>query len=678
MSLAVGTILAGRYRILAQLGEGGMGSVYQAEDMRLPGRMWAIKELLGDVQTSPEELVAAIKRFDAEIDLMARLSNPRIPGVVDRFREGSRRYFVMDFIPGDSLESLLAKAGAPLPERQALEWCIQVCEVLAYVHAQHPPIILRDLKPGNIMITPSGEVRLIDFGIARTYKLGQHSNTENLGTLIYASPEHLGQSAQTDARSDIYSLGATLYHLLTYHEPTPMETPRPGSLRLLNPALGEATERAIIRAMQMDPSARFQSAVDMANALRAALALPAAGAAPGASPAAPNPASAATGSGASRAGPTPRMATHSVPDPNRRAVAVGGNGATSAAPRLSRVRGGIVCPRCGHLNRTGARFCARDGSALPVAPTPTPPASGAQRAAPGVPVVTMPVPAAGTSPAVPPSGKPAARTTPGATGGARVPFITPGATAGTAELNAQRGTEAFAAGRYVQAARFLEASITQGRATYDSLLLLGRTYRHLSRPVDAVARFEQAARLRPTAEVHYECGLAEREAGRAAQAQLAFGKARQLNPNDPLIAYQLGLACLEQGHLAQAEGELEAGLALQPEHPAILLALGRVQAARRHWKEACDLFHRASAADPDDAGAYLDLGRALMAMRRLNEATRTLEQAVRLAPDSAESQMALGMCYHAQGKRHQAKRAMLRATQLDPNDAEARRLLKQM
>ncbi len=676
MSLAVGTILAGRYRILARLGEGGMGSVYQAEDMRLPGRMWAIKELLGDAQTSPEELTAAIKRFDAEIDLMARLSNPRIPGVVDRFREGARHYFVMDFIPGTSLETRLAQAGAPLPERQVLEWCIQVCEVLAYVHAQHPPIILRDLKPGNIMVTPSGEVRLIDFGIARTYKLGQHSNTENLGTLIYASPEHLGQSAQTDARSDIYSLGATLYHLLTNHEPTPMEAPQPGALRRLNPAITEATERAVTRAMQIDPAARFQTATEMADALRAALVPPAARSAAGATPPATYPAAAGAHSGAAR-GAASIPAAHASPDPNRRAATVGGTGA-SAAPRLARVRGGVVCPRCGHLNRTGARFCARDGSSLPGAPAPTP-VAGSHRSAPGAPLVTLPVPTPSAShtalpAATPPSGRPAASPN----NGRRVPVTTTPGVAGTAELSAQRGTEAFAAGRYIQAARFLEASIAQGRATYDSYLLLGRTYRHLGRPADAAVQFEHAARLRPTAEVHYECGLAEREAGRAAQAQLAFSKARQLNPNDPLIAYQLGLACLEQGHLAQAEGELTAGLALQPEHPAILLALGRVCAARRQWTEACDLFHRAIAADPDDAGAYLDLGRALMAMRRLNDATRTLEQAVRLAPDSAESQIALGMCYHAQGKRHQAKRALLRATQLDPNDAEARRLLKQM
>src|SRR5579859_5253231 len=153
MSLALGSVLAGRYRILARLGVGGMGSVYRAEDLRLAGRMWAIKELLADVATPPDEMTAAIKRFDAEIDLMARLANPRIPAVVDRFHQGDRHYFVMDFVPGDSLETRLTHANGPLPEGDVLGWLAQVCDVLAYIHTQHPPIILRDLKPANIMVT---------------------------------------------------------------------------------------------------------------------------------------------------------------------------------------------------------------------------------------------------------------------------------------------------------------------------------------------------------------------------------------------------------------------------------------------------------------------------------------------------------------------------------------------
>src|SRR5262249_55081869 len=163
-------------------------------------------------------------------------------------------------------------AHGPLPERDVLRWMLGVCDVLAYLHNQRPPIIVRDLKPANIMVTPQGDVRLIDFGIARTYKPGKVGNTENLGTMTYASPEHLGQ-AQTDARSDIYSLGATIFHLLTNHEPTPMETPAPGSLRRYMPTLDAATEALVLRAMELDPERRFQSAGELRDALARCLAL---------------------------------------------------------------------------------------------------------------------------------------------------------------------------------------------------------------------------------------------------------------------------------------------------------------------------------------------------------------------------------------------------------------------
>jgi Tfp pilus assembly protein PilF len=559
----------------------------------------------------------------------------------------------MELIPGESLETLLAHANAPLDERHVLAWIIQVCEVLSYLHGQHPPIILRDLKPGNIMILPSGDVRVIDFGIARTYKPGQLSNTENLGTLTYASPEHLGQATQTSARSDIYSLGATLYHLLTNREPSALMTPAPGELRRVNPALSEATEQVVIKSMALDPNRRYQTAAEMAAALRDALrALPpsvarARGTAPAAQPAAQ--------SGVRLGAPVvatspPRPAT---PVPN--AVAV-----PSTAPRAVRGRGGVMCPRCGYLNRVGARFCARDGVGLPGAPAVTVPGRR-------VPVATVPV----TTVAGPRSAGGMGAATPAN------PFQALASTA-SAELVAQRATEAFRAGRYPVAARQLEQAITQGRATYESHLLLGQTFRRLNRPLDAVAQFERAARLRPTAEALLEQGLAEREAGHAAQAEAALLRARQYAPQDPQIAYQLGLVCFEQGHLAQAEGELEAGLALRAEDPAMLETLGRIRAARHEWEAAGDFFRRAIAVQPDGAGAYLELGQTLMAQRRLKEATQVLEQAVSLAPSSAESHVALGMCYHAQGKRRQAHAAVRQAIQLDPHDAAAQRLLKQM
>jgi tetratricopeptide (TPR) repeat protein len=606
MTLASGTVLANRYRVLARLGEGGMGSVYQVEDLKRPGVVYALKALLDDTNTSPEDMAWAAKRFDEEITLLSRLSHPRIPAFIDRFTEGGRRYFVMEYIPGMTLEQRLEQARAPLPERDVLTWMIGVCDVLAYLHSQRPPIIVRDLKPGNIMVTPSGDVRLIDFGIARTYKAGKASNTENLGTMTYASPEHLGQT-QTDARSDIYSLGATIYHLLTNAEPAPLETPAPGQLRKYQPGLSEATERVVIRAMKLNAAERFQTAVEFREALRACLdALPA-------------PVGAAV-SGQAPAS-SPRTASPARPAP--------------AAPA-----GGVICPRCGFFNRPGARFCANDG--VPLVPSAKrPPAKPAAR----------------------PQAAPPTRIVPTAT---------------TADLYARKATEAFGAGKYLQAVQQSEAAIAQGRAAYDVYLLLGRAQRQLGRAGEAAHAFAAAGRLRPSAEAAYQEGMAWREAGESLQAQLAFSRARQLDPRNAEIPYQLGLICLETGQLAQAEGELRDALTLRPDDSPTLVALGKVEIARQRLDEAVEYLRRAVALEPREAAGHLELGRALMGMGRLPEATRELEQAAKLAPESAEAQTTLGMAYHAGGRRAQARTALKKAVALNPRDAEAQQLLKQM
>src|SRR6202011_4400660 len=180
----------------------------------------------------------------------------------------------------------------PLPEVQVIKWMAQVCEALSYIHSRTPPIILRDLKPSNIMVTSDDDVFLIDFGIARKFDPNKRTNTENLGTISYASPEHLGsitapgqrrsaqnpgKLVQTDARSDIYSLGATMYHLLTNHEPDPIQTPASGSIyarnqRLRTVQIGNKlvcpVEQVIIKAMQQDPAQRLQSAEAMRVALQ--------------------------------------------------------------------------------------------------------------------------------------------------------------------------------------------------------------------------------------------------------------------------------------------------------------------------------------------------------------------------------------------------------------------------
>lgn len=215
-------LLKHRYVILAQAGRGGFGAVYQAKDMQLGNRLVAIKEMsLSSID--PKDLAEATESFNREASLLAHLTHPNLPQIYEQFTEGGRSYLVMDFIEGETLEMHLEKQGhTTIPVEKTLSIALQLCSVLEYLHTRQPPIVFRDLKPGNIMLTPSGRVYLIDFGIARHFKPGQEKDTMALGSSGYAPPEQYGKS-QTTTRSDIYSLGATLHQLLTGDDPS--ETP---------------------------------------------------------------------------------------------------------------------------------------------------------------------------------------------------------------------------------------------------------------------------------------------------------------------------------------------------------------------------------------------------------------------------------------------------------------------
>src|SRR5438552_7666746 len=354
MALPLGEILDRKFKIVKVLGEGGMGTVYKVELLDRPGNYCAVKELLINPSTSEEERKTAIERFNKEIDLLFGLKHPRIPSFMLSFQERGNYYFVMEFVPGKSLDQMLEQHKGPLDEEKVIKWMMQVCEALSYIHSRNPPIILRDLKPGNVMVTPEGDVQLIDFGIARRFDPNKRTNTENLGTISYASPEHLGsitapgqkrsalnpgKLVQTDARSDIYSLGATMYHLLTNHEPDPIQTPPAGSILAKNPRLRTVrignrvfcpVEQVIIKAMQQEPANRFQSAEAMRAALQHCL---------------PNSA-------------TPPTVQIPAISPN----------ATIVVPV-----GELICPKCGFHNRPGAKFCKRDGQPLIQGATAVPP-----------------------------------------------------------------------------------------------------------------------------------------------------------------------------------------------------------------------------------------------------------------------------------------------------------------
>ncbi|MBY0117228.1 serine/threonine protein kinase [Paenibacillus sp. FSL L8-0435] len=203
-----GSLLGGRYRIVSILGTGGMSHVYEAEDLKLPGKLWAIKE---SVTIMPYE-----GSMETEAALLTSLRHPRLPQIVDFFvpDEDGYTYLVMEYIDGLTLSEYFKQCRGKIPMEQLTELVLQLLDVLSYLHNLNPPVIYRDLKPSNIMITPEHEVRLIDFGIARSYKPQSAEDTVKLGTAGFAAPEQYG-SGQTDARSDLYGLGALLLYLMT-------------------------------------------------------------------------------------------------------------------------------------------------------------------------------------------------------------------------------------------------------------------------------------------------------------------------------------------------------------------------------------------------------------------------------------------------------------------------------
>jgi len=277
-------VLQGRYIIVQRVGHGGMGAVYQATDQRIPGKLWAIKEMSDAAITDPLDRQRAVDAFRQEAQLLATLDHGNLPKVSDYFTEGGKHYLVMDFIQGQTLEQILHGAPGFLPERDVVGWAVQLCEVLSYLHHRQPPIIFRDLKPGNVMLDAEGRIKLIDFGIARLFRPGKGKDTQVMGTPGYAAPEQYG-AGQTDARSDIYALGVTLHQLLTRYDPSlsPFNLP---PARNVNPALSPAMEAVIAKATQPDVTARFQTATEMKQALTGQVP-PAAAPRPAAAPGAP-------------------------------------------------------------------------------------------------------------------------------------------------------------------------------------------------------------------------------------------------------------------------------------------------------------------------------------------------------------------------------------------------------
>ena len=258
----IGQVIDGKYEILKLIGRGGMSEVYLAMDKRL-NKQWAVKEIPKRARDRNNEIV--IQSAIAEANLIKQLDHPAIVRIVDIIDNADVIYIIEDYIEGETLNTILENNGAQ-PQEMVIDWAMQICEALEYLHTRKPPVIYRDMKPANVMLKPDGNIKVIDFGIAREYKDQSMADTVSLGTKGYAAPEQFGGRGQTDARTDIYCLGVTLYHLVTGQNPCepPYEI---YPIRHWNPQLSAGLEAIIQKCTQMNPADRYQSCAELLYAL---------------------------------------------------------------------------------------------------------------------------------------------------------------------------------------------------------------------------------------------------------------------------------------------------------------------------------------------------------------------------------------------------------------------------
>jgi serine/threonine protein kinase len=350
--IAPNSIVGGRYRVVKSLGGGGMKLVYLAEDLRLAARRCALAEMV-DSFTSPDMQTQAVSAFQREADMLAQLNNEHIPRIFDRFSEANHHYLVMEYIDGPTLEDELRKNGGKLKPERVIDIALQILDTLDYLHNLEPPVIYRDLKPSNVMITSQGLAKLIDFGIARHFQ--PLSNATMIGTQGYAPPEQYRGKVET--RSDLYALGATMHHALSGRDPAseaPFSFP---SLRKLCPDLDPALSAIVDQSLAYDVVNRMPTAAEFKRRLLEARSssigvTAAAGNAPannasakpqmklplGASPASPMGQSPAQNAINSTASPSPQI--------------------SPAAPTMLSVSNEVTCPKCFRKIPADSRFCS--------------------------------------------------------------------------------------------------------------------------------------------------------------------------------------------------------------------------------------------------------------------------------------------------------------------------------
>ena len=328
------TIVGNRYRVSRLLGGGGMKMVYLAEDLRLAARPCALAEMV-DAISSPDVQRQAVTGFQREADMLAELNHEHIPRIYDCFSEQNRHYLVMEYVAGDTLEEEIKTAGGKLPENRVIDIALQVLDTLEYLHHREPPVIYRDLKPSNIMITPTSQVKLIDFGIARHFQ--PLIGATMVGTQGYAPPEQYRGKVET--RSDLYALGATMHHALSGRDPTtepPFSFPL---LRKLCPQINPALADLVSEALMYDVERRIRDVDEMKHRLLAIKN-------------GPVTANGAQASATAASGQPQLQLPLKSPPPAPQPVAA------PSAPTLLTVTDEIPCPACTRSIPGDSRFCS--------------------------------------------------------------------------------------------------------------------------------------------------------------------------------------------------------------------------------------------------------------------------------------------------------------------------------
>ncbi len=607
-------LLKQRYRILSPLGKGGFGAVYKTEDIQLGNRLLAVKEMSQN-GLNPQEIAEAAENFKGEALLLAALKHPNLPSIYDHFNEAGRWYLVMDFIEGETLEAhLTKKPEGHLSMEATFQISIQLCTVLSYLHCRQPPIIFRDLKPANIMLTPEGHLYLIDFGIARHFKPGQAKDTIAFGSPGYAAPEQYGK-AQTTALSDIYSLGATLHQLLTGIDPshTPFQFV---PLQLHGQALPPGLEALLMQMLEMNESKRPASMIVVKQELQriftqqpaSQVTIPQPSAL--AQPAAPisSPSQQAQ---TSTPGAHPQISTPKV--------------AGSLHLKAKRFQEALAAfEQAIQLDPDDASIYNGKGLTL----------SELKRYQEALAAFEQ---AIGLNPYF-------------------------------ANAYINKGMMLNQLKRYQEALPAFERAIQLEPTNASAYNLKGLMLTNLKRYAEALATYEQAIQFDPQLAVaHNNRGLTLSNLQRYAEALAAYEQVIRLNPSLTIVYTNKVVALITLKRYGEALATVEQGIQLDPKNAALHNFKGNALLALNRYGEALAAFEHAIRLDPKFAIAFSNRGLVLCHLNRHREALTACERAIRLDLNLAVAYSNKSVALCGLKRYGEAVGACEQAIQLDPN-----------